>query len=97
MSNTRPLAEDVEIVSTHDEDGIIVTVKEYETVDRRGERVIVQAFWNNGFNWVSVMGWKFKKDGTIQQRVYKSLEVAIPANVQAMLDADEASRNRNRY
>jgi len=92
MTSTRPLAEDVEIDHTRDEDGIIVYVKEYETTDRRGERVIVQAFWNNGFNWVSVMGWKFKKDGTIQQRIYKSLEVAVPANVQAMLDADAANR-----
>ncbi len=79
------------ITRTHDEDGIVVSVEEYTTTDRDGSTVVVHCFYGSG-NWVFACGWKLKKDGSFMQREFKTLRVAVPENVLAILEADAAAR-----
>lgn len=79
------------ITSTHDEDGIVVSVEEYTTTDRDGSTVVVCAFYGSG-DWVFACGWKLKKDGSFMNREFKTLRVAVPENVFAILEADAAAR-----
>ena len=71
-----------------------VWVEEFETTDRRGERVIV-------VEWAGVIdhdgnvmegnryatGFKLRKDGGREDGVFRDLDVPQPANVKAAMDA----------
>jgi hypothetical protein len=71
-----------------------VWVEEFETTDRRGERVIV-------IEWVGAIdhdgnvtdgnryatGFKLRKDGEREDRIFHDLDVPQPANVKAAMDA----------
>ena len=71
-----------------------VWVDEFETTDRRGERVIVIEWTGAIDHDGNVMesnryatGFKLRKDGEREDRIFHDLDVPQPANVQAAMDA----------
>jgi hypothetical protein len=71
-----------------------VWVDEFETTDRGGERVIVIEWAGAIDHDGKVMdgnryatGFKFGEDGERQDRIFRDLDVAQPANVKAAMDA----------
>jgi hypothetical protein len=71
-----------------------VWVDEFETTDRHGQRVIVIEWTGAIDHDGNVMdgnryatGFKLRKDGEREDRIYRDLEVPQPANVQAAMDA----------
>jgi hypothetical protein len=71
-----------------------VWVEEFETTDRRGERVIVIE-WAGALDQAgNVMdgnryatGFRLRKDGEREDRIFHDLDVPQPANVKAAMDA----------
>ena len=72
----------------------IVWVEEFETTDRRGERVIVIE-WAGAIDHDgnvmdgnrSATGFKLRNDGEREDRIFRDLDVPQPANVKAAMDA----------
>jgi hypothetical protein len=90
---TNPTEPTIHIAAIHF-DVPTVWVDEFETTDRRGERVIViewtGAIDHNG----NVMrgnryatGFKLREDGEREEGIFRDLDVPLPANVQAAMDA----------
>jgi hypothetical protein len=71
-----------------------VWTDEFETTDRRGERVIVIE-WRGAIDRDGTVmdgnryatGFKLGKDGEREDRIFHDLDVPQPANVQAAMDA----------
>ena len=71
-----------------------VWVDEFETTDRRGERVIVVE-WTGAIDDDGTVidgnryatGFVVREDGTYGDRILRDLDVAQPANVKAAMDA----------
>ena len=71
-----------------------VWVDEFETTDRGGERVIVIEWagaLDQGGNVMDgnryATGFRFRKDGEREDRIFRDLDVPQPANVKAAMDA----------
>ena len=90
---TNPAEPTIRIAAIHFEVPI-VWVEEFETTDRRGEPVIVIEWAGAIDHDGNVMdgnryatGFKLRRDGEREDRIYRDLDVPQPANVKAAMDA----------